>query len=1020
MPTVFDLCTPRADIFPGHPRDEDFAADLSKVVRESAPDEYQRADVFFQHTHPTRGLRTLLESVCRRLSDVGGELNSVIRLDTQYGGGKTHSLIALVHAARGMKGVANISEFVDPKLLPRGVVRIAALDGENSDPANGLRLEDGVLARTIWGELAWRLAGRAGFERVRRSDEEHIAPGAETIAELFGGEPTLILIDEVSVYLRKVAKHARDASGQFSAFVQSLIKAVTSTPRVALVTTLAVRAEEQDAVDAYKAEHELAMQSFEEAESIIARKLLQIDPAEEDETIDVLRRRLFERVDVAGAQQVRDQYVAVWERNRDSLPSLTAEARDQFRKGYPLHPETLNVLIRKVSSLSTFQRTRGMLRLLSRTVHHLWTERPADAFAIHPHHIDPGHPPIRQELLTRLGQRVYAPALDADIAAVPGKEPALAQAHDRDHHAGQPPVSSYLARTVFLNTLAFGEAAQGITPEQLRYSVANPVIEPAVVEEARRLFIGESSYLDDRPGSPMRFRVEPNLNQLVQRAMREVDPDELRSELNAQVKSLFSGRSGDFECIAFPGGPYDIPDDVGDGRPRLVVLHYDAFTVSDAFGELPAELVRMATRQGQKEEFRALANNFVFIVAEQRLVSEMKGAIRRRMALERLDQSAKLGDLAEHQQRKLREEREKSRTQIAIAVLQCYRHLFYPNNAPHGSSGVKLGHTTIELHNASDAPGDGQKHLKRALRDQKKLLAREDQPDAPTFVRDQTPLKTKGHLSTAELRAEYRRAPALSILLDDSPLIACIRAGVARDNFVYREGDRVFGNGDPEFAIHLNDNSFVHTMEHATKTGLWPRPAPKPTEPLTGPLAPARPLDPSERSTPTAAGPTIVTDGGTVRSLATFTAEGSLRQALTEIFERARHDRVPALSQLLVKAFDAKATFAVQTAAAALPTAEVRCEYDLSLTADGMDRFVLGFAGTLKQASTVKSLIEPLLRTAKDPHLEGRVTLSFRTQPLPTSAKDSEAFTAQMTRTGAGDCWVEATAAPIEKTEKRS
>jgi len=123
-------------------------------------------------------------------------VSSIIRLGTQYGGGKTHSLIALVHAVRGMKGVPSPENFVDPAILPAGAIRIAALDGENADPANGLTLEPRLLARSLWGEMAYRLAGRAGYERVRASDEKHIAPGAETIRELFGGQPTLILLDE--------------------------------------------------------------------------------------------------------------------------------------------------------------------------------------------------------------------------------------------------------------------------------------------------------------------------------------------------------------------------------------------------------------------------------------------------------------------------------------------------------------------------------------------------------------------------------------------------------------------------------------------------------------------------------------------------------------------------------------------------------------------------------------------------------------------------------------------------------
>lgn len=260
MKTIFDLCQPRTDVLEGRIKGEEFAADLSKVVRRTAVAEYADPALFFHYTYPTRGLKALLESVCRRLSGAGGELNSVIRLDTQYGGGKTHSLIALVHAVRGgMQGVGNFEEFIDTAFLPQTHVRIAALSGEDSDPASGLTLEDGLMARSLWGEMAYRLAGRAGYEGTRKSDELHIAPGFPTIAELFGEEPTLILIDEVSLYLRKAAGVFNEAANQFTAFLHSLIQAVASTPRAALVCTLAVGSDDQKATDAYENEHLLAV-----------------------------------------------------------------------------------------------------------------------------------------------------------------------------------------------------------------------------------------------------------------------------------------------------------------------------------------------------------------------------------------------------------------------------------------------------------------------------------------------------------------------------------------------------------------------------------------------------------------------------------------------------------------------------------------------------------------------------------------------------------------------------------------
>jgi hypothetical protein len=1001
MDTIFDLCTPRADVADGRVKDEEFAADLAQVVTGKAEPEYKKPAIFFAHTHPTRGLKALLESVCRRLSGTGGELNSVIRLDTQYGGGKTHSLIALYHAVKGMSGVAKPEEFVKPALLPKGKVRVAALDGENADPANGLELEPGLRAHSIWGEMAYRLAGRTGFERVRKSDEKHTAPGAETIAQLFGDEPALILIDEVSVYLRKVAHAFPDATGQFTAFLHALIKAVSTTPKAALVATLAVRTRDQEAADAYKAEHQSALIAFEEALSIGARKFLQIDPTAEDETTEVLRRRLFEKVDMAGAEATLNAYFALWDQNKGMLSSDAAspEVRDQFRRGYPFHPELMAVLVEKVSSLSTFQRTRGMLRLLTRTVHNLWNVRPADAFAIHPHHIDPAFEPIRDEITTRLERHAYGPVLATDVAAAAGKDPATAQLLDRGMYAGQPPVASYVARTIFLNTLAFPDDAQGIKPDRLRWSVCSPALEPTFVEAARKAFIADSLFLDDRPGAPMRFRVEANLNQIINRAMKEVDPDDLRNELNASIKLLFGGK--DFELVPFPAAPADVPDEVGDGRPCLVVLHYDAFTVSAAPTELPHELARMATRKGVKEELRTFQNNLVFVVADDRMREDMKQAVRRRLGLQTIQASSRMQDLADYQQRKIKEEFEKSRFAVAQAVLQCFRHLFYPSHMPVGAGEAKLGHTALEIPNVSDSPGQGQVLIKRALRDQKKLLASGDQPDAPTFVRDQTPLKTKGQISTLELRNEFRKAPKLSMLLGDEPLVRCIQLGIEENTFIYRKGELVWGKGDPTPSIDISENAFVHTLPNAKELKLWPRkkaePEPPPKPPTgSGPGPGPGPEQPPEPPKPT------------------LSAEGPLKQALTELFERARKGSVDRLESLRIRLFEYKGAFSVYQAVATYPAAEAVCRFQAGITGEGITVFEVTFEGSVSKASAVKNFLDPQFRAAKEQTLEATYSLAFKT-PLPTRAEKAGEFISAMTKYGGGEAYVEAQAAEAPK-----
>lgn len=175
LPFIYSTCRPRADVEAGTTKDEQFAADLAQVVRGTAPKEYADPATFFRHSYPTRGMKELLKAVCKRVSGTGGEVASVFRLQTQYGGVKTHLLIALTHAVRGMTGVANVKEYIDPALLPKGKVRVAALDGENTDPADGLTLEGDLRAYSLWGELAYRLAGDEGYRRVQEGDRKDVA-----------------------------------------------------------------------------------------------------------------------------------------------------------------------------------------------------------------------------------------------------------------------------------------------------------------------------------------------------------------------------------------------------------------------------------------------------------------------------------------------------------------------------------------------------------------------------------------------------------------------------------------------------------------------------------------------------------------------------------------------------------------------------------------------------------------------------------------------------------------------------
>ncbi len=1026
VPTIFDLCTPRADVLDGTASDSDFAADLAHVLRaQGSPAQYSDPEKFFANTYPTRGLQSLLRNVCGRLSGRGGSVAAIFRLDTSFGGGKTHGLIALVHAARGMSGVTDPSEFIDPDLIPGEAVRIAAFDGENADPANGRRMDKGLLAYTPWGEIAYALAGRDGYERVRRSDEQGIAPGAETIAELFGGAPALILLDELAIYLRKV-KSRQGARDQLTAFLTSLFKAVESSPNAALVYTLAV-GKDGKGVDAYSDENQFVAEKMAEAESVSARKATLLNPTEDDETVEVLRRRLFGRIDKAAAKQVIEAYGALWSRNAANLAPDAAKSTtlEQFAASYPLHPEVLETFTSKTATLANFQRVRGMLRILGRTVTRLWQQRPADATAIHLHHIDPGYEPIRQEIVTRLGQSMYVPAIRSDIAGE-GAKLALAQEVDAQNHKGLPPYATYVARTIFMHSLAFNEGLKGLTPDHLRYSVLAPAVDISFIEEARKAFVAQSAYLDDRPAAPLRFLAEANLTQIIRSEERRVDPGELRAQLNDRIKAIFSGTS--LDAVPFPAGPWDVPDEVGNGRLLLVVLSPDACAVGSVVDTIPDLVARIYERKGSEGgSLRALRNNLVFIAAEESRVEEMRHKMARRLALQAIKNGPRLTDLADHQQIKVREEEAKSDAEIAIAIQQTFRHLFYPSQSRLPGAAVSLAHSALDIHSASEKPGSGQLQVVRALRDYQKLRVAEDEPDAPAYVRDRTPLK-KGQITTAALRDEFRRDPNLPMLIGDDIFIKGIRKGIEQGEYIYRRETLLYGQGDASASIQIDEQAVVFTMAYAREQGIWPRPQPK---------AESSPQGGTEGESGGVIGGGSGGGGGFAEGesrtgavlrdgdkgghfeppappVQPLHAEGVLREALIRLWEQARARKVDRLASLTIRVFDAADGFRLLSVVAAVKVADGKQASIVGgyETATG-SRLEVDFTGTPQDAGPLKDFLDPQLRAAREKNVEVRFFLTFATG-LSLAGDGAEKLTEQLTRFATGAAYVEATATVAE------
>lgn len=993
LPTLFDTCRPRADVLQGAIQEADFAADLAQVLRNEGPLDYRDPQRFFANTYPTRGLKNLLRSVCLRLVGSPEQIGAIFRLDTQFGGGKTHGLIALAHVAGAGKSIDGIEEFVDAPLIPAAKIRVAAFDGENADPANGRRLSDSVRAYTPWGELAFALGGDSGYRLVERSDQSGQAPGADTLRELFGTEPCLILLDELAVYLRKVAagQQANFAAEQLTAFLTALFKAIESTPNAALVYTLAL-GKDGKSTDAYSQENQTVASFMAEAASVSARKAAMVDPTEEDETVKVLCRRLFASVDPDKAKAIVAAYKQQWDAQKDALPKHSLQDRrdEEFLAGYPLHPELIATLTNKTSTLGNFQRVRGMLRLLARTVAQVWASKPADAYAIHLHHIDPGYEPIRQEIVTRLDQRQLTPAIKAEVAAHAGETPALAQDLDARHYVGLPPYGSYVARCLLFHTLAYQDTLRGVTSEELRYAILSPGTDLSFIDDARKRFVTDSAYLDDRPNVPLRFLAEANLTQMIRRQETQVDPAEARAQLNDRIRAIFGGQA--LNLVPFASGPHDVPDDTGEGRPYLVLISYDAVTVSPDALAVPELIERTYLHKGSGTDWRRNRNNVTFLVSDAGSVAAMKSRMTRRLALEALRSPDKQRDLAEYQIAKLGEYHARSAQELALAIQQAYRHIFYPSRNRIEGANVDLAHTAVDVQTASDRPGDGQKQVVTQLQNVGKLRLSGDAPDSPAYIRDRTPLK-KGQITVADLRNEFRLDPSLPMLTGDDVFLRGVRLGIEQGEYVYKSGELLMGKGDPYAEIRIDEQSLIYTVAYAREHGIWPRPAPKP-EPVT--------------PTPTGGEPSAYPAPGTtaepppgVKEPEAFRAEDALRAALVAVVEKAQRAKAKGIARLVVRPFEPSDALRLLNAMNSIANAKKLVTLEISFeTADGSTTEVR-FEGSPGEALPLKDFIEPQLRAAADKQIGASYQIDFN--PLLSLEGDAAAkLTERLTRFATG------------------
>jgi hypothetical protein len=398
----------------------------------------------------------------------------------------------------------------------------------------------------------------------------------------------------------------------------------------------------------------------------------------------------------------------------------------------------------------------------------------------------------------------------------------------------------------------------------------------------------------------------------------------------------------------------------------------------------------------------------------------------RRLALNELRRPERLNEFPSHQQDRIKEWYQRSEQELALAIQQCYRHVFYASKHRIEGASLDLAHSAIDVQTASNQPGQGQKQVVEVLRANNKLRLPEDEPDSPTYIRDRTPLK-KGTITTAALRAEFRRDPALPILVGDDCFVKGIRRGIELGEYVYQSGELTCGIGDPWANIHIDEQSFVHTAAYAKAGGIWPKVA-EPTGPVTGtgtgattgtgggPITGATGgtgTGSDTTGTGTAGGAGTGTTGSTGKTTPpsnTPTEEGVLKEALTKLWERARARKFTHIRTLELRLFDATDAFRLLGLVAAIQGATKQVVLTGSYETTDGGTLELEFTGPPADAQPVKDFLDPQLRAAKDKTLSARFEIRFDGAGLTLAGDTAEKLAERLTRFGTGAAYVAITA----------
>lgn len=790
LPPWREVVTPHEDVASGRYQQAEFAADLWQVHLGEGTPEYRDPAEFFRRTYLTASLRPMLVKAVQRLTGSSGD--PVVQLQTNFGGGKTHSMLALYHLFSGARptelaGVDAILADADVKTVPKA--RRVVLVGNKISPGNPSTKPDGTVVRTLWGELAWQLGGKEAFERVAADDAHATSPG-DTLRELFNDYgPCLILIDEWVAYARQLHEAADLPAGSFEtqfSFAQALTESAKLARNCLLVISLPASDTATPSPHAGADDAEVGgtrgREALERLRNVIGRLESSWRPASAEEGFEIVRRRLFKPLSDPVQFKQRDVVARAFaDFYREHQAEFPPEVRDsdyerRIKAAYPIHPEVFDRLYGDWSTLAKFQRTRGVLRLMAAVIHNLWEKGDRNPMIL-PALVAIDDARVQSELTRYLSDN-WVPVIEKDVD---GPNSLPLKLDGEVANLGKFSACRRVARTIYLGSAPLaGAAHQGIEDRRIKLGCVMPGESPAVFGDALRRMAGSATYLY-ADGPRYWYSTQPTVTKLAEDRAEQLarNRDQVSSEIERRLRRDLAD-TGDFARVhVLPSGSGDVPDDLD---ARLVALSPEQPHVRE--DDSPAMAAALEILQGRGNAPRLYRNTLVFLAADRVRLQDLDEAVCRYLAWRSILADEENLGLTTHQKRQVEEQIKSSDGAADARLPETYQWLLVPRQDDPKSP---LQWDTVRLSGGGALAARASSRLRKDGTYQTSC--------APTTLRlelDRVPLWRGDHVQVRQLVEDFARYPYLPRLREPSLLLGAISEGVelltwAQDAFGYAD-----------------------------------------------------------------------------------------------------------------------------------------------------------------------------------------------------------------------------------------